>query len=68
MSKKRTKKYLKKLDKAMQENNRYLAGIMDLLQWEKMEKKRKDSFWVETVPMKESTGLCMGPFLNEENE
>lgn len=52
MAKKRTKKYLKKLDKALQENNRYLAGIMDLLQWEKMEKKRKNSFWVETVPMK----------------
>ncbi len=52
MSKKRTKKYLKKLDKALQENNRYLAGIMDLLQWEKMEKKRNDCFWVESVPMK----------------
>lgn len=42
MSKKRSRKYLKKLDKAMQESNRYLAGIMDLLQWEKMEKKRKE--------------------------
>lgn len=52
MSKKRTKRYLKKLNKTMQESNRYLAGIMDLLQWEKMEKKRKNSFWVETVPMK----------------
>lgn len=52
MGKKRTKKYLKKLNRTLQENNRYLAGIMDLLQWEKMEKKRKDSFWVETVPMK----------------
>lgn len=40
MSKKRTKRYLKKLDKALQESNRYLAGIMDLMTWEKLEQER----------------------------
>lgn len=42
MSKKRTKRYLKKLDKALQENNRYLAGIMDLVSWNKIEVNRVD--------------------------
>ena len=42
MSKKRTKRYLKKLDKALQENNRYLAGIMDLMTWNKIEVNRVD--------------------------
>ena len=51
MGKKRTKKYLKKLNKSLQESNRYLAGIMDILEWEKLERKRKDCFWGETIPM-----------------
>lgn len=41
MSKKRSKRYLKKLNKSLKESNRYLAGIMDILLWEKI-RRRKD--------------------------
>ena len=58
MGKKRTKKYLKKLNRTLQESNRYLAGIMDLMTWKKMEEDKKNTFWqnthVETVPYKEA--------------
>ena len=55
MSKKRTKRYLKKLDKALQENNRYLAGIMDLIGWNKIEVNRvDDDVRVEHMSLKEA--------------
>lgn len=58
MAKKRTKKYLKKLDKALQESNRYLAGIMDIMTWKKMKEDKKNAFWqnthIETLPYTEA--------------
>ena len=42
--KKRTKRYLKKLNKTLKESNRYMSGIHDILLWAKMDTQRSYGF------------------------